>query len=236
MAIIGLAGFLFYAFLAVGNNSLFTVPLPAQRALSMLPGNWDRNAKGDAESSAEWRFEMWRQALGTERYIKNKLIGDGYSIPPDVFAYQQRLDQGAAMSPEEVQEYYLLIGGYHSGPVETIRRIGYLGLLVFLFCQIVMFREAYRTISRLRGTEYFSISLFAGLPMVAGPFIFWLVVGGLHTELIPLCFSAAWLRMIQHSAKQHVPPSPVAAPIEMPAKPARRRRHLPAGAASLPAK
>ncbi len=60
--------------------------------------------------------------------------------------------------------------------------------------------------------------MFAGLPLLAGPFIFWLIVGGFHTEVIALCFNAAWLRMIQHSAKAHVPaaaelPEPVPAPV-----------------------
>jgi hypothetical protein len=36
----------------------FELPLPAQRALSFLPGQWDTRVVGDAQSSNEWRFEM----------------------------------------------------------------------------------------------------------------------------------------------------------------------------------
>jgi hypothetical protein len=202
LVVLGMVGFCFYAFLAVGNNNFFTLPLPAQRALSVLPGNWDARAIQDAKGSGEWRFEMWQQALGTDRYIQNKILGDGYSIPPDVCIYQQRMQVGM-ISSEQLQEYYLLIGGYHSGPVETVRRTGYLGLLVLLVCQVVIFREAFSTVRGLRGTEFFNSAIFASLPLIAGPFIFWFVVGAYHTEVISICFNAAWLRLIQNSAAAH---------------------------------
>jgi hypothetical protein len=228
MVVLAFVGFTSYAILAMGNGSFFNLPLPAQRALSVLPGNWDSRASLDAEGSGDWRFEMWRQALGTDRYIKNKLIGDGYSIPPDVYAYQQSISSGQTMSTEQMQEYFLLIGGYHSGPVETVRRVGYAGLVVLLFCQIFLFREAYRTIRSLRGTDYFTYAMFAGLPLLAGPFIFWLIVGGFHTEVVALCFNAAWLRMIQHSSKAHATAlsgSPVAS-IPVPVPDLRNRRRV----------
>jgi hypothetical protein len=212
--IVGLAAIILYAFLAVGNGTFFNLPLPAQRALSALPGNWDDMAALDGESSSDWRFEMWRQALGTDKYIKNKLLGDGYAISSDVYIYQEKISAGQKISPEALQEYYLLIGGYHSGPVETVRRIGYLGLIVLLACQLILFRESARTIRLSRGTELFPYTLFITLPLTAGFFVFWFIVGGFHTQIIAICFSAAWLRMIQNSSIAHVPaasasPAPV---------------------------
>jgi hypothetical protein len=63
------------------------------------------------------------------------------------------------------------------GPVQTIRTVGYVGLAVLLLGQIVLARSAYRLIMRCKGTEWFSVALIFGIPMVIYPFQFVFVFG-----------------------------------------------------------
>ncbi len=79
----GLGGLALSIFGFIGGLALLATvnvmhPLPpnVQRSLTFLPGTWEERYKYDAEGSSEWRFEVWREVLLTDRWIKNKWLGD----------------------------------------------------------------------------------------------------------------------------------------------------------------
>ncbi|MCB1092652.1 MAG: hypothetical protein KDL87_14045 [Verrucomicrobiae bacterium] len=161
------------------------VPLPAniQRALSFLPGTWDQELRDDASNSTEWRVEMWKNALLTDYWIQNKMLGDGLGLTRKELERTKDLDAAEkgntrGRSGLTVQQESMMIsGGYHSGPVQTVRTTGYVGLAVLWFAMIRVAVHAHRQIKRCRGTEWFPTALFLGIPLVAAPF-FWAFVFG----------------------------------------------------------
>ncbi len=124
------------------QGTILNLPRSVQRTLSFLPGSWDQQAQADADFSAEWRFFMWRQMLTTDRYISNKLLGDGFGMT--ALQLQQSANAMASGDPEQAQESFMIVGQVHSGPISTIRYVGYLGLVIFLCLLTAAATEAWR--------------------------------------------------------------------------------------------
>lgn len=176
--------------LGIAGLSLLAVvhlaaPLPTnlQRSLSFLPGSWDRSVTSDAESSTDWRVEMWKEALFTERWITNKWLGDGLGFTRkelnQMLALQEgKLALGKGASGMTVQQESMMISGnYHSGPVQTVRSTGYFGLAILLIAMLRVAVHAHRQILRCRGTEWYPSTLFLCIPLIVTP-IFWTFVFG----------------------------------------------------------
>jgi O-antigen ligase len=180
------------------QGTLFELPLPAQRALSFLPADWDRRAVQAAEGSSEWRFLMWHEALTSDRYIRNKWIGDGFGFTAQELAYQQQLMVRGVQSADQ-QDYYLAVGSYHSGPIETIKRVGYFGLAVLLIVMGVFFKVSVNLVNRTRGTPYFPYAMFVSLPIVILPVMFVFIFGAFQPALTQLLLAGGMLRLIGNS-------------------------------------
>src|SRR5690606_33019173 len=132
-------------------------------------GTWDERVEMDAEGSTEWRVEMWKEALTSEKWIHNKWLGDGLGFTKAEFETMKNVsasDQGAiGMSGmSAVQESFMISGGYHSGPVQTIRTVGYVGLAILIIGFFRVAVHAHRQIQRSRNTEWFPVTLFICLP------------------------------------------------------------------------
>ena len=78
---------------------------------------------------------------------------------------------------EAHREAILSNGDYHSGPVQTIRTIGYVGLFFLLIAQVRLAVHAHRQIQRCRNTEWFPLALFIGIPLIYAPIFFVFIVG-----------------------------------------------------------
>jgi len=186
------------AALVILQGSVFNLPLSAQRALSFLPGDWDSRATVEAEGSTEWRIEMWKLALTNDRYIRSKWLGDGFGFTMDELQYQQELKMKGA-HPSQVQDYYLVVGTYHSGPIETIKRIGYIGFLVLLIAFFVFAWEAKSLVNRSRGTPYFPYVMYVALPIMITPIKFVVIFGAFQPTVSWLLLSGGMLRIIETS-------------------------------------
>lgn len=177
---------IFLGSLALGMLALFNIafPLPPnmQRALSPLPGSWEQRYVNAGEVSTEWRTIMWTEALFTEKWINNKIIGDGLGMTRDQLErleYLEAMPQGhAGTSGLTVQqESMMLIGSYHSYPVETVRVIGYIGLLIMTIAFIRLLVLTHRQIMRCKGTEWFTPILFLLIPVMAYPIYYYAIFG-----------------------------------------------------------
>ena len=179
-----------------------TAPLPPniQRSLTILPGTWEQRYKDDAKISTAWRTEMWIEALRSDRYIRNKWLGDGLGMSAEELA------RGAALMDAQNtghgafdahREAIMINGDFHSGPVQTIKTIGYLGLLVLLIGMVRLAVHAHRQILRCRGTEWFYVALFIGIPLIATPFFWTLVFGDFTGGTAGLLTGCAWVRMLE---------------------------------------
>jgi hypothetical protein len=180
------------------QGNVVDLPLSAQRALSFIPfGKWEQAAKSEAEASTEWRVEMWKQMLFTDKYIQNKWLGDGFG-----FTHYQ-LETMAANAfggmHSDAQENLMISGGVHSGPVSTIRFVGYVGLAIFFVLLILIFLKARRLILRSRGTPFFPMALSYGIGAVLMPINFVFIFGAFEHDLPAAIFTIALLRLLENS-------------------------------------
>jgi hypothetical protein len=185
------------------SYSSINLPWTFQRTLSFLPGNWDPTAVAAAKDSSEWRYEMWRIALSSDKYIHNKLLGDGFGISrPDYERMMDAMAGGVGFIGESVtQERFMVSGQFHSGPVSSIRFVGYFGLILFLILLINLAKYSYRIIIDSRGSSFQFISLFIGIPILIYPIFFLFVFGAYEVDIINSLFYAGMLRLIGSSVK-----------------------------------
>lgn len=178
------------------------VPLAAQRALSFIPISWDYRAAGDAKGSVEWRVDMWRLALTTDRYIKNKILGDGFGFDPTELRAHATLSSFRMDTSAGLQDYYMITGDYHSGPVSAVRFVGYVGLFLFTALLIANARYAWKIIESAKKTAFFPLALFSGIVAIYHPICFWLIFGGYGGDFVQAIFTLGMLNLIDRSIKK----------------------------------
>jgi hypothetical protein len=202
-------------------------PLPGniQRALSPFPGTWEDRYVRAGELSTEWRLEMWKEALFTDRWIKNKLLGDGLGMTKEELQRMQSISEGrqswtGSTGLSIQQENMMLTGGYHSGPVQTVRTVGYVGLAVLMAAMIRIAFYMHRLVKRSRGTPWFPLVLFFSIPNLILPFQFVFIFGEFHSACTTIFFGFGLSRLIANN----LPLAPaVNHPLAVP-NPARIRR------------
>ncbi len=185
--------------LGLMQGTIVDLPMPAQRALSFLPGNWSAVAKQDAEGSTRWRVEMWIDALTTEKYIDNKWFGDGFGTSVDRMQRVMLIQSLPSLTTEEAQESAAIVGNFHSGPVSGIRCVGYVGLLLF-YC--LLFQSAWHAMNLMRQskeTPFQALALFIGIPVVVRPFFFTLIFGAYTDDLPNVIFAIGLMKMLSNS-------------------------------------
>ncbi len=173
-----------------------------QRSLTFLPGTWEQRYKDDAKGSTEWRTEIWKEALTSKRWIQNKWLGDGLGFTATELSAQMNtaLGKHSGLSGMDAHRDIILSNGdYHSGPVSTIRVIGYIGLLFFLLAQIRLAVHAHRQIRRCRKTEWYPLALFMGIPMIYGPLFFVLIFGDFKTGASTFLLSLGMMRLLENN-------------------------------------
>lgn len=196
-----LGGACFVSLLAVVN---LMIPLPPniQRSLSFLPGTWDKALVEDGDTSTEWRVEIWKEALFTDRWIQNKWLGDGLGFSAAELAGQLNEREGARTGLsgfDSHREAILISGDYHSGPVQTIRVVGYVGLALFLWFQIRVAILTHRQIQRCRNTPWFPLALLIGIPNIWLPIQFNFVFGTFKEGTVALLIAASTIRILQNN-------------------------------------
>jgi hypothetical protein len=184
-------------FLAVFlQTSGFPIPPAAQRSLSFIPAPWDADVKRDAETSTKWRLEMWQIALQSDKYIRNKILGDGFGF--STYELQIQLQQawgGKGYIGAETTEAQLVTGAYHSGPISSIRYVGVIGLIIFTITLFACAKYAWSIIRRSTGTPFFPLALFIGVPLIYKPVGFLFVFGAYEGDLPAAIVALAFLNL-----------------------------------------
>jgi hypothetical protein len=188
--------------LLAGINLVSPLPPNVQRSLTFLPGTWDDRYKQDTEVSDEWRFEIWQEVLLTDRWIQNKWFGDGLGFSAAELAAQINSREGvrAGISGFDAhRESILASGDYHSGPVQTIRVIGYFGLLVLLIAQIRLAVSAHRLTKKYRNSEWYPTTLLIGIPIIISPIFFVFIFGTFASASSSLLVGYGMIRLLQNN-------------------------------------
>ena len=186
----------------VGSAHLVGVPVPfaVQRALSFIPLGWDENAVRSAKGTEEWRYEMWQDAWTRPGHIRSKLLGDGYGFTQKemMIMSDELLGLGGFMNAASY-EGHLIRGSYHSGPLSTVKRVGYVGGVCLLALMIASFTQSLKLVKKTRNTPFFTWTLFIAIPILFLPFEFFFLFGDYIQAMTLFLFSAGMFKMIENS-------------------------------------
>ena len=207
----GMKGLLVGIMIAVGGlislaaiNAILPFPGEVQRALSFLPGSWEERWVKEGEDSTDWRLDIWKAALFSDRWIENKTFGDGLGFSSEELALQEaimnRTYNVAGVGNLDSHQVSLLINGdYHSGPVSFVRTIGYFGLSLFWIAQIAIIVSSHRLIRSVRGSPYFGPVVFICIPAIAHPIIFTFVFGTFAKDISLLFLNIGLLSFLRNN-------------------------------------
>ena len=188
--IMALIAFPFAVLLIAGQGRLYSLPQTAQRALSFLPGDWDPDVINSAEDSTQWRLQMWDMMLHDDRYIHDKVFGDGFGFTREVLE---------RMATNRSQEDFMLTNSPHSGPVSTIRVGGYVGLGLFLIFLISAAVKSWQLIVATKGTPFYPASLFTGVQTIYAAFGFVFIFGDFKNDILNMILIVGLLNLYSRS-------------------------------------
>ncbi|TSA34354.1 MAG: hypothetical protein D4R65_06245 [Verrucomicrobiaceae bacterium] len=176
------------------------VPFAIQRALSFIPIDWDAAAIRSADDTADWRFEMWKDAWTRPDHMRSKMFGDGfgYTFKEMMLMSDELLGIGGFMNSAKY-EGHLIRGSYHSGPLSTIKRVGFVGAVFLIGLMFTAFRFCLAVIDRTRNTPFFAWTLFISIPILYLPFEYIFIFGDYTNAITTLFFSGGMLKTIDNS-------------------------------------
>jgi hypothetical protein len=153
------------------------LPLPVQRTLSFLPIKVDPLTREMADSSTQWRVDMWKAVLPeVPRYL---LKGKGYNYSADelFMAQMNSIRAGTALAEEAA-----FAGDYHNGPLSVIIPFGAAGMLAFIWLIVAGARFLYSVYSK-SPPELLLINRFILALFLARVLFFFFIFGSLINEL-----------------------------------------------------
>ncbi len=174
------------------------LPMPVQRALSFLPFEVSDTVRHAAQTSSDWRFEMWRLVLSSDKYIKNKMLGDGFGYSRAEHEAQMKALEGTGAYSGDSIDMFIAKGSYHGWHVEAIRFTGVLGLVIGVILLFGFARSAWKGMTHFRDTEYFGCICYICIPIFIEPFFHIFVFGSYKSSFIQLIAMAGIVRLIDN--------------------------------------
>lgn len=195
-----------------------TLPMAVQRTLSFLPIEVDASIRESAQGSSDWRFEMWRLVLTSDRYIKNKILGDGFGFSAAEQEAQIQDALGMRKYSGDSIDAFIAKGSYHGWHVEAIRFTGALGLIIGVFILFSFARNAWISINHHRGSDFFPYAVYLCMPFLIEPFFTLFVFGSYKGSFITYIAMSGMLRLIYGLYLEERRQPAIAAAVENPAR------------------
>ena len=153
-------------------------PLPVQRCLAIFPVKISNVARISAESSSNWRLEMWQALLPQiPHYL---FLGKGLTFDANDLAMYMNLGNQQAMG--EVGGGLALASDYHNGPLSLIIPFGIWGVIAFLWFLVASVKVLWANYKygdpELHKTNTFLLSYF-----IAKMIFFIFIFGGFYGDL-----------------------------------------------------
>ncbi len=154
------------------------LPTTVQRTLSFLPFDIDPMIKVQAESSSQWRIDLWKQVV--EEVPVYFFKGKGYTFSSDDM-YMALFGQ-ANLGAVGAAQGAAVAGDYHNGPLSLIIPFGIYGVLVFMWFVAAALVYLYK--SYKRGLpELKTINAFLFASFLAKTIFFFSIFGAVANEL-----------------------------------------------------
>jgi O-Antigen ligase len=183
----GFVGVLLLGLLAFGQGRVYQLPETIQRSLTFLPGQWTEAVVADANASSSWRFKLWKDVIEWG-LIKDWWFGDGFGADVE--------DLIASYRGGNYNEFVVLTGAFHSGPLTAIRYVGIFGLALFYLLSISAAFYSYRCVNECRGTPLFPVAIYFAIQLIWGPVHYTFVFGGYDGYMPELLFYIGCLRLL----------------------------------------
>ena len=179
LPILALCGVLMAA-LAVPFTS--KLPFTIQRSLAVLPVPVDPIARLDAQTSSNWRLNMWKAVLPqVPQYL---LLGKGLGFSrADFDSTREFAFQANVFSADQMGA--ALAGDYHNGPLSVVIPFGIWGFIAFLWFLLAGFRVLLSN-HRFGDPALRIINAFLLADFITRVFMFFVVVGGLTGDMLHL--------------------------------------------------
>ena len=185
------------------QGTVVSLPPAVQRALSFLPGKWDTGVAEEAQGSSNWRREIWARIWSSDhKYISNWWLGDGFGLTQEQLNEVRQMESFG--SNEDRGDNVLITGNYHSLPLTAIHTVGFLGFGLFLLFFVGAGVYGWQLIQRSKGTPYFALAMFAGIPTILAPIPSIFLTGFYDVMFIETIFIVALLRLFSRSLDQHL--------------------------------
>jgi O-antigen ligase len=115
------------------------LPYTFQRSLAFLPLKVDPMARQDAQSTLNWRIEMWKALL--PQVPQHLLLGKGFAITHE--DYEMMGWNSPFQAVDASQQGLALSFDYHNGPLSVVLPFGIWGVIVFLWFMAASLRVMY---------------------------------------------------------------------------------------------
>ncbi len=175
--------------------SVNKMPFEYQRMVSILPGiNADAMAVRDAESSSNWRLDLWRELVPMIPEYLWAGRGLGYNLREAYGAYTLASDS------KTQHQFLIATHGYHSGPLMVLLDFGLPGALLLSGFFITAIRRYGKRLSW--GYSPFMSSAYVVFYSIFVSYIlFFLLVFGYIGDLVKIFMIASVLEVISKQAK-----------------------------------
>ncbi len=194
----GVIGALFLGFLIVGQGRFFELPLPMQRALGSLPGQWNEAVRAEVTvSNSRWLW--WRQIIEEGATVHNWWIGDGFGVSEEDYG----LIIGGQVGFEEAAS---VTGAFHNGPLSALRYVGVVGLALLYALMITAAVYSVKCVRRCRGTPLLPVAIFLAAQLVWSPIHYTFVFGSYDVELVEHIFLIGLLTLVWRMSERPLPP------------------------------
>lgn len=184
----------------ISSGNIEKLPFGIQRIFTVIGAEVRSDVIESANDSSEDRFDMWKTVLTSDKYINNKLLGDGFTISAreQMALLNTAMGYRSRMGLDTFTERSLATGSYHGFHVETIRFTGYLGLVFAVIAMVIFFRKGVELIKHFRGQPLFGPVLYLCLPVMI--YLFWslLIFGSYRVDFPPILIMAGMLKMLDN--------------------------------------
>jgi hypothetical protein len=154
------------------------LPSTIQRTISFLPFDIDPMIKVQAESSSQWRIDLWNKVI--EEVPVYFFRGKGYTFSGDEM--NMALYNQSTLGMLGAAQGAALAGDYHNGPLSLIIPFGIYGLLAFMWFVAAALVYLYK--SYKRGLpELKTINAFLFASFLAKTLFFFSIFGAVANEL-----------------------------------------------------
>ncbi|NOS72868.1 MAG: hypothetical protein HOP33_23445 [Verrucomicrobia bacterium] len=175
MLVVTAIGTLLAVFLVAFADKL---PPTIQRSFSFLPIGIDPVIKVQAETSSQWRIDLWKQVV--EEVPVYLFRGKGYNFSADEM-YMAQYNQ-TFMGQAGAAQGAALAGDYHNGPLSLLIPFGIYGLLGFMWLIIAGSVYLYKTY-RYGLPELKTINALLFASFLGKSIFFFTIFGALSNEL-----------------------------------------------------